>query len=375
MKALRVLLLTVLAVCLLAVTAYGAGVAVRHGSWPLAAHERTGVALAPAAPATPAAPPAVPPAQELEAASTIAEVEDVLAPGDRGEQVRELQSRLHQLAWFPELTTGTYDAATARRRARLPGQARPRGHRPARPADLAPARHDDPDPDRRRAPQRAAPGAGPARRRRPRARTCATCRPGSSQIAWFSGDVTGTYDATTVAAVSGFQAKRRIPVTGEVDQRTLDRLHAMTRDPDQDELRNGARRRSAPPRRRSTRAAPTGRALCIDKSTQHAALGRRRPVRSTYDGALRLRRSCPTREGAFQCTGSRATTSRHLYGTVDAVRDVLLRRPGGALLLRLRGPRLRRRLARVRQRARLRRRRRGSSTRCDVGDKVVVYWS
>src|SRR4029453_11485836 len=39
----------------------------------------------------------------------------------------------------------------------------------------------------------------------------------------------------------------------------------------------------------------------------------------------------------------------------DAVRDVLQRRPGRALLRGLRGPRLLRRLARLRERARLRR--------------------
>ena len=42
----------------------------------------------------------------------------------------------------------------------------------------------------------------------------------------------------TTAAVRGFQAKREIPVTGEVDQRTLDRLHAMTTEPTEAELAN-----------------------------------------------------------------------------------------------------------------------------------------
>ncbi len=36
----------------------------------------------------------------------------MLRPGDKGEQVRELQSRLFQLAWLPEVTTGVYDATT-----------------------------------------------------------------------------------------------------------------------------------------------------------------------------------------------------------------------------------------------------------------------
>ncbi|MEP6817545.1 MAG: peptidoglycan-binding domain-containing protein, partial [Marmoricola sp.] len=43
------------------------------------------------------------------------------------------------------------------------------------------------------------------------------------QIAWYYPAVTGGYDTVTSAAVKGFQAKRRVPVTGVVDQRTLDR--------------------------------------------------------------------------------------------------------------------------------------------------------
>jgi len=43
------------------------------------------------------------------------------------------------------------------------------------------------------------------------------------QLAWYSGRITGTYDSQTVTGVKGFQGKRGFPVTGEVDQRTLDR--------------------------------------------------------------------------------------------------------------------------------------------------------
>ena len=36
----------------------------------------------------------------------------VLEPGAKGEQVRDLQHRLFQMAWLPETTTGRYDATT-----------------------------------------------------------------------------------------------------------------------------------------------------------------------------------------------------------------------------------------------------------------------
>ncbi|CAM3148509.1 L,D-transpeptidase family protein [Nocardioides dubius] len=117
------------------------------------------------------------------------------------------------------------------------------------------------------------------------------------QIAWLSGPVGEEYDATTREAVRGFQAKREIPVTGEVDQRTMNRLLAMTHEPTKAELFN-----LAPPSA-STGAAldprcTTGRVLCIDKSS--------RTVRWVVDGevqqTLEVRfgaSSTPTREGAF----------------------------------------------------------------------------
>ena len=87
----------------------------------------------------------------------------VLAPGDRGVKVRELQSRLFQLAWFPELTTASYGPGTGEAVQRLPGQARPGGHRRGRPAHLAAAGRDDQAADARPALQRPPPRTGAAR--------------------------------------------------------------------------------------------------------------------------------------------------------------------------------------------------------------------
>ncbi|WP_278257434.1 peptidoglycan-binding protein [Nocardioides convexus] len=67
------------------------------------------------------------------------------------------------------------------------------------------------------------------------ARGSASLQARLKQIAWFSGDVTDHYGAVTAEAVRGFQAKRQIAVTGAVDQRTLDLLHKMTRQPTQGE--------------------------------------------------------------------------------------------------------------------------------------------
>jgi peptidoglycan hydrolase-like protein with peptidoglycan-binding domain len=321
MKALRVLLLAVLAICLLTVTAYGAGVAVRHGGWPSVSHERGGIALTPATPDPQAAPastspsptPVAPPAQELEPASTIAEVEDVLVPGDRGERVRELQSRLHQLAWFPELTTGTYDAATrgavrgfqAKRGLEATGRVDPRTWRRLGTMTRTPT-HDELHNVLHPGPALLASGARGEDVRDLQARLVAT--------SWLSGDVSGTYDATTVAAVRGFQAKRRIPVTGEVDARTLERLHAMTATPSY-EQKHGER----PGSTATTTAAldprcTTGRALCVDKSTNSLRWVVDGRVLSTYDvrfGSDEL----PTREGAFSVYRKSRDHVSNLFGT------------------------------------------------------------
>jgi len=115
------------------------------------------------------------------------------------------------------------------------------------------------------------------------------------QIDWFEHDVTGLYGDVTVEAVRGFQAKRGIPVTGEVDRRTLRRLYGMTTTPTDDELHNrlgGNVPGALDPRCRS------GRVLCVDKSS--------RTLRWVVDGQV-LRtvdvrfgsEYTPTREGVF----------------------------------------------------------------------------
>lgn len=131
------------------------------------------------------------------------------------------------------------------------------------------------------------------------------------QIDWFEGDVTGLYGDVTVEAVRGFQAKREIPVTGDVDQRTLDRLHAMTSEPTAAELANqlgGNQPGALDPR------CQTGRVLCIDKSSQTLRWVVDGQVLKTVDvrfgGA-----STPTREGTFSVTYKNRDHVSSLYGS------------------------------------------------------------
>lgn len=116
-----------------------------------------------------------------------------------------------------------------------------------------------------------------------------------AQIDWFEADVTGFYGEVTTAAVRGFQAKREIPVTGEVDRRTLDRLHAMTTEPTEAELTNQTTTNT--PGALDPRCLD-GRVLCVDKTS--------RTLRWVVDGTVVRTvdvrfgsQYTPTRDGVF----------------------------------------------------------------------------
>ncbi len=197
---------------------------------------------------------------------TAPEPEPVVARGDRGEKVRELQGRLSQLAWFTPPMTGSYDRATT---AAVRGFQAKRGLDATGEVDAATWRRlvrmsRMPTSDEmfnRAGPALLEAGDDGAEVRVLQARL--------RQIAWFFGDVSDHYGDQTVAAVRGFQAKRAIPVTGKVDRRTLDLLEGMTSDPTADELAN--RRPTPPTAPRSTRAA--GAAACCASTRPAAACG------------------------------------------------------------------------------------------------------
>ena len=131
------------------------------------------------------------------------------------------------------------------------------------------------------------------------------------QIDWFEADVTGFYGEVTTEAVRGFQAKRGIPVTGEVDQRTLNRLHGMTTEPTQAELTNQLGENVPGP---LDPRCETGRVLCIDKSS--------RTLRWVVDGEVQKTMDVrfgseytPTREGAFSVGYKNRDHVSSLYDT------------------------------------------------------------
>ncbi len=303
MKALRVVLMTLLTSALLCVTAYGAGYALLRGDRSDSTVDRAAAAPDEVSP-SPIADDQEPPVP----GDTIEPEPFSIAPGDRGKVVRELQSRLHQLAWFPELTTGVYDPATRRAVSGFQGK---RGLDRTGTVDASTWRRlkamtDQPTHDQmfnilHPGPTLLGAGDRGAEVRDLQARLVS--------LAWLFGDVTGTYDAQTVAAVEGFQAKRQIPVTGAVDQRTMDRLHAMTSQPTYEQMHNVTPEPGALDPR-----CETGRALCVDKSTNSLSWVVDGKVQTTFDvrfGSDEL----PTREGAFSVLSKSPDHVSSLYDT------------------------------------------------------------
>ncbi|MFB7245256.1 L,D-transpeptidase family protein [Streptomyces populi] len=127
------------------------------------------------------------------------------------------------------------------------------------------------------------------------------------QVAWLITPPTGTYDARTVAAVKGFQGKRGLPRTGDLDTVTWQRLRRMTHEPAAWELYPYGGQPAAKPDPRCM----TGRVLCISKTS--------RTLRWMIDGRTVSKMDVrfgsqytPTREGVF----SVYFKSRHHVSTI-----------------------------------------------------------
>jgi peptidoglycan hydrolase-like protein with peptidoglycan-binding domain len=301
MKALRTLLVAVLTVGGMSVAAYGVGRV-------LSVHEASSATAADPS----ARPTATPTEHALPARRTVPghdlRPEFRLEPGDQGVKVRELQSRLFQLAWFPELTTGRYDDATRtavrgfqdKRGLASSGVTNERTWKRLVSMTKKPT-HDQLFNILHPGPAILSIGDRGTEVRDLQARLVA--------IQWIFGDVTGRYDAETARAVRGFQDKRQIPVTGEVDQRTLDRLHAMTYAPTYEQMHNIEPKLGALDPR-----CKTGRAMCVDKSSNSLRWVVDGEVISTFDvrfGSEEL----PTREGAFTVFSKSRDHVSSLYNT------------------------------------------------------------
>lgn len=237
----------------------------------------------------------------------------LMTDGAKGDQVRELQARLKQLEWYDGNVSGTYDTVTT---AGVRGFQSKRGMPESGSVDQATwtsltSMTRTPTKDELSNAVTPGPallklGSTGAKVRDLQARL--------KQIGWWSGDTVDSYGATTAAAVKSFQDKRQIPVTGEVDQRTMSKLTAMTRPPTADEL-NNVKPAAAPvsaagldPRCMS------GHVICISKSS--------RSLTWVIDGQPQMKLAVrfgseytPTREGVFSVFQKNQDWTSTLYGS------------------------------------------------------------
>jgi peptidoglycan hydrolase-like protein with peptidoglycan-binding domain len=315
MKVLKTLLTVTLVLGVLGAAAYGGGYLIRqHDQSRASASPGTTVPQADPTSSgptsTPSSPTSAPTTAPSPARSSHPTAEAVLAPGARGTDVRELQQRLFQLAWLPETTTGAYDAATV---TAVKGFQDKRGLRTTGVLDRRTwnrlvSMTEQPTHDAMfnvLHPGPALLGTGD------RGSDVRAVQARLRQIDWYFGDVTGAYDKPTVGAVKGFQGKRGIPVTGDIDQRTLDRLTAMTTTPSHDEMHNIEPSPGALDAR-----CLTGRVLCIDKTSSTLRWVNDGHVLKTLDARFGSTVSdTPTREGLFHVYLKDADHVSHLFGS------------------------------------------------------------
>jgi peptidoglycan hydrolase-like protein with peptidoglycan-binding domain len=306
MRVLKALLALVLVVGLVGAAGFGVGRVMRH-------HDRQTVAAAHDVPAGPVSPSPTPPAPTTSPSAHPANhdpADAVLRPGAKGTQVRALQQRLSQLAWLPETTTGVYDAATVAAVRGFQGKhgLHRTGRLDRRTWQRLEAMTERPTHDAMfniLHPGRTLYGQGD------HGSDVRAVQARLKQLDWYFGDVSGSYDDATTTAVKGFQDKRQIPVTGTVDQRTLDRLDAMTSTPTHDAMHN-----IVPSPGKLDPRCLTGRVMCIDKTSSTLRWVVDGHVLQTLDARFgSTLNDTPTREGLFHVYLMDADHVSHLYGS------------------------------------------------------------
>lgn len=259
----------------------------------------------PTAPGTTAAPSATQPSATQPSATqstieptapttTATRAPAILKSGAAGDKVRELQHRLQQLDWFDGVITPDYGQQTAVAVQGFQGKRglAATGEVDQKTWDVLAGMTTKPTHDQmynilKPGPAILKSGATGDKVRDLQARL--------KQVDWYEKLVDGTYGADTVTAVKGFQDKRSIPVTGEVDQRTMDRLYAMTSTPTVEQLTN------KPPKKvigAIDQRCMTGRVLCINKSSNKLNWVVDGQVLKTLDVRFGSELT-PTREGVF----------------------------------------------------------------------------
>ncbi len=237
------------------------------------------------------------------------------APGERAEEIRELQHRLSQIGWLSGDIGDTYDDRT---RAAVDGFQSKRGlavlgyvDQSTWDALLGMTRtptHEEKHNIHIAGPAILAQGDKGDEVRELQARL--------KQLKWFNQRVTGNYGSVTASAVRGFQGKRGLPVTGDVDQETLDVLHTMSAKPTAEELADEPRAPQAatPSGFQLDERCMTGRAVCVSKGQRALAWVVDGTVQFTTDVRFGSELT-PTREGVFPIGWKSRDHVSSLYGS------------------------------------------------------------
>ncbi|MDN5727081.1 MAG: peptidoglycan-binding protein [Propionibacteriales bacterium] len=229
-------------------------------------------------------------------ASTSPKPAALLKGGSKGDKVRELQVRLRSLGWLSGEITQTYTDTTAaavkgfqaKRKLAATGQVDQKTWDALEKMTKKPTR-DEMYNVLRAGKAILKKGSTGAKVSELQARL--------KQVGWFSANVTKSYGDQTVTAVKGFQAKRAIPRTGEVDQRTWDKLTSMTRQPTKAELNNEKPKPNTSAAKLDKRCL-TGRVICISKTTRQLVWVVDGKVQLTMDARFGSQANI-TREGTF----------------------------------------------------------------------------
>lgn len=236
------------------------------------------------------------------------------APGERAEEIRQLQHRLSQISWLSGEITDAYDDRT---RAAVDGFQSKRGlpvlgyvDQATWDALLAMTRtptHEE---------QHNIRVAGPAiLEEGDKGDDVRDLQARLKQLKWFGHRVTGNYGDVTASAVRGFQTKRGLPATGAVDRETLDVLHGMSAQPTAEELADEARQAATPAEGfQLDERCMTGRAVCVSKKQRALAWVVDGKIQFTTDVRFGSELT-PTREGVFSIGWKSRDHVSSLYDT------------------------------------------------------------
>ena len=229
--------------------------------------------------------------------------------GDRGNRVRKLESRLHQLGLHSEVITWKFETETHngvvafQKKYGVKGR---RGTVGTRTWTKLVSLTKEPTKNALNNVYR--PGK-PIMKTGSKGKKVRRLEARLKQLKHFSGKVGAKYDRKTRLAVRRFQKDVKIPVTGKVDKRTTQRLNAITRRPNRTEMYNLSVKGT-----RLDERCKTGRVICIDKTS--------RTLRWVVNGVVKTRLDArfgaakyPTREGQFQVFRKSRDHVSSIYGS------------------------------------------------------------